>query len=55
MLHSFSEVKFKNPANLQMTVEVLANILANDKELPVRIEAAIGLQAMLTDQERGKY
>lgn len=54
VLHSFSEVKFKNPTNLQMIVEVLANILANDKELPVRIEAAIGLQAMLTDQERAK-
>jgi len=54
VLRQFGEVNFKNIENLRVTMEFLRVALSTDKELPVRIEAAIGLQTMLTEQEDGK-
>jgi hypothetical protein len=54
VLHCFSEVRFKSADNLRSAVELLRAALADDKELPVRIEAAIGLQVMIATQENAK-
>lgn len=54
MLHQFSEVKFKDIANLEKAVIATRDALCTDKELPVRVEAAIGLQMLLTSQSKGK-
>ncbi|CAG0897126.1 unnamed protein product [Darwinula stevensoni] len=50
-LHYFAEIAFKNPNNLAMAIQMTVEGLLTDKELPVRVEAAIGLQMLLTSQE----
>jgi len=55
VLNSFAEVKFKNVNNLKTALEVLRNILSNDQEIPVRIEAATALQQLLSEQEKGLF
>jgi len=52
VLHYFSEVKFKNEANLQAAIYHCRQALCVDKELPVKVEAAIALQMFLTEQTR---
>lgn len=54
VIHCFSEVKYRNPENLKSAVELLRVAMSSDKELPVRVEAAIGLQLMLTQQDNAK-
>jgi len=46
-------VKFKNVNNLRTALDVIRNILSNDTEVPVRIEAATALQQLLAEQEKG--
>ena len=53
MLQQFSEVPFKNVSNLQRLIDLLSKALCEDKELPVRVEAAIAIQHVLVDQEKG--
>lgn len=53
MLQQFSEVPFKLVSNLQRLVELLARSLCEDKELPVRVEAALAIQHVLSDQKQG--
>lgn len=53
MINSFAEVKFKNVNNLKTALDVIRNILSNDREVPVRIEAATALQQLLSEQEKG--
>lgn len=53
MLQQFSEVPFKNISNLQRLVDLLAQSLCEDKELPVRVEASMAIQHILSDQEKG--
>ena len=53
MLHQFSEVKFKDHNNLQQIVHATRTALCTDKELPVRVEAAIAIQMLLTSQTKG--
>ena len=53
MIHCFAEVKFKSPANLNKGLDQLRVALCTDKELPVKVEAAIAIQMVLAEQEKG--
>lgn len=55
MVHCFAEIKFKNVTNLKTALDVMRNILSNDREIPVRIEAATALQQLLSEQEKGAF
>ena len=54
VLKHFCELKFKNENNLRQALELTRNALCSDKDLPVRVEAAIALQMLITEQEKGK-
>ncbi len=54
MIHTFSEVKFKQEVNLSRALELTRNAMCTDKDLPVRVEAAIALQMLLSEQEKAK-
>lgn len=54
VLHYFCEMPFRTEANLLRAVELLTHCLLHDSELPVRVEAAIALQACLTCQDKGE-
>lgn len=54
MLKHFCELKFKNEQNLKTSLEMVRQCLCSDKELPVRVEAAVALQVLLVEQEKGK-
>lgn len=51
VLHNFSELKFKNPQVLPEILRLASTSLLNDKELPVKVEAAIVLQEYLSSQD----
>lgn len=53
MLKHFCELKFKNEQNLKTSLEMVRQCLCSDKELPVRVEAAVALQVLLVEQEKG--
>lgn len=55
VLHYFCEVKFKSDQNLQTALELTRLCLINDNEMPVKVEAAIALQVLISNQEKGKY
>ena len=55
MLHYFSELKYKQDNNLMQALELSKDCLCNDNELPVRVEAAIALQMLVTQHEKGQY
>jgi hypothetical protein len=48
VLHYFSDIKFKNQANLKTALDMVRHCMCNDKDLPVKVEAAIALQMMLS-------
>lgn len=50
VLCKFSEVKFQQPALLKQALDLATNALLNDRELPVKVEAAIVLQEYLSTQ-----
>ena len=51
MLHYFADVKYKNPTILDQSFKLtIASLLKKDEEVPVKVEAAIALQMMLTSQ-----
>ncbi|KAK3603195.1 hypothetical protein CHS0354_036118, partial [Potamilus streckersoni] len=54
VMRYFSELKFKSDSNLYQALEHTRSCLCNDKELPVRVEAAIALQTLITEQEKAK-
>lgn len=54
MLHYFCEVKFKSEHNLQSALDMTRLCLINDNEMPVKVEAAIALQVLISNQEKGK-
>ncbi|XP_076310776.1 importin-7 msk isoform X2 [Tachypleus tridentatus] len=54
VLHYFSEIKFKNETNLIQALNMTQNCLLNDQELPVKVEAAIGLQTLITSQDKAQ-
>ncbi|XP_049885223.1 importin-7 isoform X2 [Pectinophora gossypiella] len=51
-LQCFAAVRFKNDALLMEAVRLAVNALINDTELPVKVEAAIAIQMLLTSQEK---
>ncbi|XP_030570286.1 importin-7 [Drosophila novamexicana] len=51
VLHYFCDVQIKNPQVLAETMRLTTNALLTDKELPVKVEAAIGLQMFLSSQD----
>lgn len=53
VLHSFSALKFHNELNLRNAVELAKKSLIDDKEMPVKVEAAIALQMLISNQEQG--
>lgn len=53
VLHYFCEVKFKNDQNLQTALDLTRLCLINDNEMPVKVEAAIALQVLISNQEKG--
>ncbi|KAJ7402691.1 Importin-8 [Pitangus sulphuratus] len=54
VLHSFSALKFHNELNLRNAVELTKKSLIEDKEMPVKVEAAIALQTLISNQEQAK-
>lgn len=52
VLHYFSEIKFKQDQILAEAVCFTVNALLTDHDLPVKVEAAIALQMLLTNQEK---
>lgn len=55
VLHYFCEVKFKSDQNLQTALELTRLCLINDNEMPVKVEAAIALQVLISNQEKGRW
>ncbi|XP_053574782.1 importin-8 [Bombina bombina] len=54
VLHSFSSLRFHNELNLRNAVELAKKSLIEDKELPVKVEAAIALQMLISNQAPAK-
>lgn len=52
VLHYFSEFSFKQEAVLAEAMRLTVAALLQDKELPVKVEAAVALQSLLNYQER---
>eukprot|EP00088_Acartia_fossae_P059408 TRINITY_DN7049_c0_g1_i5.p1 TRINITY_DN7049_c0_g1~~TRINITY_DN7049_c0_g1_i5.p1 ORF type:complete len:1055 (-),score=320.46 TRINITY_DN7049_c0_g1_i5:228-3392(-) len=50
VLHYFSDVKYKNEDVLREAFRLTVNSLLHDKEPPVKVEAAIAVQMMLTSK-----
>ena len=50
VLHYFENIKFNNENNLLQALEYLQKCLMNDQELPVKVEAAISIQILLSAQ-----
>ncbi|GAB1598816.1 importin-7-like isoform X2 [Argonauta hians] len=54
MLHYFSELRYKQDNNLMQALELSKKCLCNDNELPVKVEAAIALQMLVTQHDKAK-
>ncbi|XP_061085071.1 importin-8-like [Conger conger] len=54
VLHAFSSLQFHNELVLRNAVELVRQNLVNDKEMPVKVEAAIALQTLISNQEQAK-
>ncbi|XP_023937974.2 importin-7 [Bicyclus anynana] len=52
VLHCFAVVRFKSEPQLVDAVRLTVNALLNDTDLPVKVEAAIALQMLLSSQEK---
>lgn len=52
VLNSFASVRFKNEQLLFEACRLIINALLTDTELPVKVEAAIALQMLLSSQEK---
>lgn len=53
MLHAFSSLKFHNELNLRNAVELAKKSLIEDEEMPVKVEAALALQSLISNQAQG--
>lgn len=51
VLHYFSEIKFKDENILIEAVRLLLNAFLSDKDMPVKVEAAIAIQVFLNNQK----
>uniref|UniRef100_A0A3P9LH11 Importin 8 n=1 Tax=Oryzias latipes TaxID=8090 RepID=A0A3P9LH11_ORYLA len=54
MLHCFSLLRFHDEVALRNAVELVKQNLLDDKEMPVKVEAAIALQTLVSNQEQAK-
>uniref|UniRef100_A0A7N8Y4D0 Importin 8 n=1 Tax=Mastacembelus armatus TaxID=205130 RepID=A0A7N8Y4D0_9TELE len=54
VLHCFSPLRFHDELVLRNAVELVKQDLINDKEMPVKVEAAIALQTLVSNQEQAK-
>ncbi|KAM4881890.1 importin-8 isoform 2-T3 [Thomomys bottae] len=54
VLHAFSSLKFHNEQNLRSAVEFAKKSLIEDKEMPVKVEAALALQSLISNQIQAK-
>ncbi|KFM76182.1 Importin-7, partial [Stegodyphus mimosarum] len=54
VMHYFCEMKFRNEANLITALQLTQAALLNDQELPVKVEAAVALQMLITNQEKAQ-
>ena len=54
VIRQFSELKYKNVQNVNQAVELVKVALCGDKDLPVRVEAAIAIQMLIGEQEKAK-
>ncbi|XP_016521398.1 importin-8 isoform X5 [Poecilia formosa] len=54
VLHCFSPLCFHNELVLRNAVELVRQNLIDDKEMPVKVEAAIALQTLVSNQEQAK-
>lgn len=50
VLHSFNEIRIKNPENLAKIMQLSTNALLTDPDLPVKVEAAVCIQMFLVSQ-----
>uniref|UniRef100_A0A3Q4GXI7 Importin 8 n=1 Tax=Neolamprologus brichardi TaxID=32507 RepID=A0A3Q4GXI7_NEOBR len=55
VLHSFSPLRFHDELVLRNAVELVKQDLIDDKEMPVKVEAAIALQTLVSNQEQGLF
>ncbi|GFY57812.1 importin-7 [Trichonephila inaurata madagascariensis] len=54
VMHYFCSMRFQNEVNLITALQLTQNALLSDKELPVKVEAAVALQMLITNQERAE-
>ncbi|CAH2276329.1 importin-8 isoform X1 [Pelobates cultripes] len=54
VIRSFSALKFHNEINLRNAVELVKKSLIEDKELPVKVEAVMALQLLVSNQPSAK-
>ncbi|KAH0535773.1 importin-7 [Cotesia glomerata] len=54
VLHYFSKIKFKEEHILINATKIIVHLLLNDSDLPVKVEAAICLQSLLSSQEKSQ-
>lgn len=55
VLHCFSPLRFHDELVLRNAVELVKQDLIDDKEMPVKVEAAIALQTLVSNQEQGLW
>ena len=53
MIQSFSELQYKDSVNEFHVVDAIRSMVHSDKDIPVRLEAAIALQMLLKHQHSG--
>uniref|UniRef100_A0A8C6TCP0 Importin 8 n=1 Tax=Neogobius melanostomus TaxID=47308 RepID=A0A8C6TCP0_9GOBI len=54
VLHCFSPLRFHDEVVLRRAVELVKQDLVEDKEMPVKVEAAIALQTLVSNQQQAK-
>ena len=53
MVSCFSKLNYKDHNNLSAVLGLICAMLHSDKELPVRVEAALALQDLIIEHENG--
>lgn len=54
VLNHFEDIRFQNDTNLVQALGFLQTCLLNDQELPVKVEAAISLQYIVSNSEKAQ-
>uniref|UniRef100_A0A8C5L990 Importin 8 n=1 Tax=Jaculus jaculus TaxID=51337 RepID=A0A8C5L990_JACJA len=54
VLHAFSSLTFHNELTLSTAVELARRSLIEDEEMPVKVEAALALQSLISNQTQAK-